>query len=139
MLALVMTVLHLIPGLSSLAQAWVSASYNAKVSILQAKIGGDVAVTQAMLQAQAIAEQSRVGALQAIAASKVLSFLTFGFATPWIIYEAKVVVWDNVLQLGSTPAIRGDVASWATVIITCLFGSGTIAHLGSMYFQRKDQ
>lgn len=139
MLAVIMTVLNLIPGLSSLAQAWVSASYNAKVAILQAKIGGDVAVTQAMLQAQAVSEQARVGALQAIASSKVLSFLIFGFASPWIIYEAKVVVWDNVLGWGSTPAIHGDVGSWATTIIACLFGSGTIAHLGNMYFQRKDQ
>jgi hypothetical protein len=139
MLALVMTFLHLIPGLSGIATAWVNASYNAKVAILQAKIGGDVSVTQSMLTAQAVAEQSRVGALQAIASSKVLSFLIFGFSTPWIIYEAKVVVWDNVLGWGSTPAIHGDVGSWATTIIACLFGSGTIAHIGSMYFNRRDQ
>jgi hypothetical protein len=137
MLGIVMTVLHLIPGLSGLAQTWVNASYNAKVSILQARIGGDVSVVQSMLTAQAVAEQARVGALQAIASSRVLSFLIFGFATPWIVYEAKVVVWDNVLGWGSTPAIHGDVGSWATTIIACLFGSGTIAHIGSMYFNRN--
>lgn len=139
MLGVIMTVLQLIPGLSGLAQAWVTASYNAKVAILQAKIGGDVSVTQSLLTAQAVAEQSRVGALQAIASSKVLSFLIFGFSTPWIIYEAKVVVWDNVLGLGSTPVIGGEVGSWATTIIACLFGSGTIAHIGSMYFNRSDK
>lgn len=139
MIAMIMTVLHLIPGLSGLATAWVTAAYNAKVAVTTAEIGGDVAVATTMVNAAAVAEHARVSALQVISGSKVLSVLILGFGSPWIVYEAKVVVWDNVLGWGSTPPIHGDVATWATTIITCLFGSGTIMHVGQMYFNRKDQ
>jgi hypothetical protein len=35
---------------------------------------------------------------------------------------AKCVVWDTMLGLGSTPALRGDIASWEGMIITWYFG-----------------
>lgn len=138
MLGIVMTVLHLIPGLSTLATGWVTAAYNAKVAITTAKIGGDVTVGAAMVNASVVAEETRVKGLQVIGSSWILSFLVVGFAVPWIIYEWRVVVWDNVWMVGatSTPAIKGDVASWATTIIGCLFGSGTVLAAGHMYFNR---
>jgi hypothetical protein len=139
MLAVVMTVLHLIPGLSSLATGWLTAAYNAKVAITTAQIGGDVTVATAIVNASAVSDQTRVKGLQVIAGSWVLSFLTLGFACPWIFYEAKVVVWDTCLGLGSTPAIHGAVIDWATTIITCLFGSGTVLTAGHMYFNRNSK
>jgi hypothetical protein len=66
-----------------------------------------------------------------------------GFAVPWIAYEWKVVVWDNIVcpwlfgAPGLTLPIKGDVATWATTIITCLFGSGTVLSAGHMYFNRN--
>jgi hypothetical protein len=44
------------------------------------------------------------------------------FAFAFIIYVWKVVVWDKMLGLGSTDALSGDVAQWATVVLTAYFG-----------------
>jgi len=139
MLGVVMTVLHLIPGLSTLATGWVAAAYNAKVAITTARIGGDVTMATTMVNAEAVAEHARIAGLQVIAGSKALLFLTLAFSLPWAAYEAKVVVWDTMLGWGSTPAIHGDVADWAKTIIACLFGSNTILATGHMFFNRKDQ
>lgn len=137
MLAAAMTILHLIPGLSGLATAWLTAAYNAKVAITTAQIGGDVSVATTMVNAAAVAEQTRVKGLQVIAGSWVLSFLTLGFAVPFMWYEAKVVIWDTCLGWGSTVAIHGAVIDWGGTIIACLFGSGTILTTGHMYFNRN--
>jgi len=139
MLGLLMTVLHLIPGLSGLATAWLTAAYNAKVAITTAQIGGDVSVATTMVNAAAISDQTRVGFWKVAASSNMMMFLIYGFSFPWIFYEAKVVVWDTCLGLGSTPAIHGDVIGWAGTIIACLFGSGTIVHAGELYFNRPQQ
>jgi hypothetical protein len=40
----------------------------------------------------------------------------------FVAYLAKVVVWDTMLGLGSTPAIRGDVGAWMGMIAIFLFG-----------------
>lgn len=139
MLGVIMTILHLIPGLSTLATGWVTAAYNAKVAITTARIGGDVTMATTMVNAAAVAEGARVRGLQAIAGSKALLFLTLGFALPWVAYEAKVVVWDTMLGWGVTNPIHGAVGDWATTIIACLFGSNTILATGHMFFNRKDQ
>ena len=138
MLGVFMTVLHLIPGLSSLATAWLTAAYSAKVAITTAQIGGDVAVATSMVNAAAVEQQARVGFWQVASSSNLMMFLIYGFSFPWIFYETKVVVWDTCLGWGSTPAVHGDVMGWATTIIACLFGSGTIMHAGSLYFHRPE-
>ena len=48
------------------------------------------------------------------------------FASAFIIYTWKVVVWDKVLGLGSTPALSGDVAQWAMIVLTAYFGGRSI-------------
>lgn len=127
----------IIPGLTGLAQSWVNKSYDAKVAITTAKIGGDRDVAVALVKAAAESEHSSVGRLQAIASSKGLMFLIIAFALPWVAYEWKVVVWDNILQLGTTPAIRGNVGEWGGVIIASLFGSGTVLAAARMYFNKQ--
>jgi hypothetical protein len=136
MLGIIMTVLHLIPGLSGLATSWLTAAYNARVAITTAQIGGDVEVATTMVNASAVVEHERVAGLQVVASSKVLMFLFVGFAFPWVFYETKVVIWDTCLGWGSTPAIHGAVIDWATTIISCIFGSATVMHAGEMYFNR---
>jgi len=42
-------------------------------------------------------------------------------AWPIIIYVWKVVVWDTVLGLGSTPILQGSVGEWSGIIITAYF------------------
>lgn len=41
-------------------------------------------------------------------------------------YVIKVVVWDSMLGLGETPAIRGTVGEWLGIILNFYVG-GTIA------------
>jgi hypothetical protein len=48
------------------------------------------------------------------------------FAAAFIIYTWKVVVWDKVLGLGSTPALSGDVAQWAMIVLTAYFGGRSL-------------
>jgi len=48
------------------------------------------------------------------------------FASAFIIYVWKVVVWDMVLGLGSTPALKGDVAQWAMIVLTAYFGGRSL-------------
>lgn len=137
------TIAAMIPGLSTVITSLTTAFFNAKVQLVTARIGGDVTVATALVTAASVAEHERVAGLSVIAGSKVLLFLTVGFALPWIIYEWKVVAIDNVFSpwlLGhptSTLPIYGAVADWAKTIIGCLFGSGTALTVGHMFFNRN--
>lgn len=42
-----------------------------------------------------------------------------------LLYEGKIVIWDTMLGLGSTPAVHGDVAVWMSLSISFFMG-GTI-------------
>ena len=48
------------------------------------------------------------------------------FAFAFIIYVWKVVVWDKVLGWGTTDALSGEVAQWATVVLTAYFGGRSL-------------
>ena len=48
------------------------------------------------------------------------------FAFAFVIYVWKVVVWDKVLALGSTDPLSGDVAHWATIVLTAYFSGRSI-------------
>lgn len=138
MLSFGLAVLNMIPGLSSLITGITSAYFNSKVELAQARIGGDTAVAIATIRAAAVEDATSVNRLRVIGGSWVLSFLVIGFSLPYMIYEWQCVVYDKVLMHGttSTDALGGDISAWATVIITCLFGSGTALTAGHMYFNR---
>lgn len=44
-------------------------------------------------------------------------------------FYAKCVVWDTALGLGTTPALRGDVATWSGLVIVCYFGKRGIENV----------
>lgn len=46
-----------------------------------------------------------------------------------VAYFAKIVVWDVVLGLGSTDPLRGEVATWANLIIVSYFGKRTFENV----------
>ncbi len=48
------------------------------------------------------------------------------FASAFIIYVWKVVVWDKVLGLGVTDPLSGDVAQWAMIVLTAYFGGRSL-------------
>ena len=47
----------------------------------------------------------------------------------FVLYFGKVVVWDVMLGLGSTPALHGDVANWMGLIAMFLFGKRGIENV----------
>lgn len=117
--------------------------YNAKVQITTKRLGVTADVAKQLVSGIVAEGQVRVSFLQAVAQSPFLMFLVGGFATPWIIYEWKAVVWDNIVHkwlygvYGFTPPIEGTVGTWAGVIIGGIFGTGSVMALGQMYFNRK--
>lgn len=44
-----------------------------------------------------------------------------------LLYVGKVVIWDTMLGLGSTPAVRGDVATWMSLIISFFMGGQVVS------------
>ncbi len=137
MLSAILALIGAIPGIGSVVTAITTAVFNAKVNITTAKIGGDVAVATALVKASETEAHERTAALSVIAGSTVLTILVVGFATPLMIFEWKIVLYDNILGLGSTDPIRGQVGDWASLIISFVFGAPTSLALGNMWFNRK--
>lgn len=138
MLAAVVAILNCIPGLSAIITSITSAYFNSKVQLTQARIGGDVTVATALVAAAAHADATNVDRLKVIAGSWILSFLTVGFAVPYMIYEWQCIVYDKLWMDGhhKTDPLTGDISAWGTTIIGCLFGAGTVLTAGHMYFNR---
>ena len=130
-------ILALIPGLNTLVTSITTAFFNAKVQITQAKIGGDRDVAVKLVQAAAQADHENTARLSIIAGNKFLTFLLIAMATPLVVYEWKVIVYDTILGWGSTPAVKGQVADWGNTIIYFLFGSPTVMGIGKMWFNRR--
>lgn len=129
---------NLIPGLSTMITALTAAYFNSKVQLTSARLGADTTVATALVSASAHSEAYGVDRLKVIGSSWVLMALTVGFATPYIIYEWQCIVYDKVLMHGATTTdpLGGDLSAWATTIIGCLFGSGTVLTAGHMFFNR---
>lgn len=140
MIGFLATIAGMIPGIAKIVEALTNSYFNAKVTMTTARIGGDVNVARALIQASAQSEATGVERLKVLSGSWPLVMLVVGFALPWIIYEWKVVVWDVVFAHythGTTDVIRGNVGDWAGVIIASLFGSSTVLAAGHMYFNRN--
>lgn len=80
----------------------------------------ELAVQQAEIQAQ---NQLRIAEIGRWSEPDHLAAYIF------VAYLAKVVVWDTMLGLGSTPAIKGDVATWLGMIAMFLFGKRGIENV----------
>ncbi|WP_441235674.1 hypothetical protein [Bradyrhizobium sp. 930_D9_N1_4] len=46
-----------------------------------------------------------------------------------LVFFAKCVIWDTVLGLGSTPALKGDVSIWAGLVMSFYFGKRTFENV----------
>lgn len=138
MISAIIAFFNMIPGLSTMITSLTTSYFNSKVQLTSARLGADTTIAAAVVCAAAKAEATSVDRLKVIGGSWVLSFLTVGFALPYMIYEWQCVVYDKLWMDGhhATDALTGDIASWATVIIGCLFGSGTVITAGHMYFNR---
>lgn len=134
-----------IPAITGGVTAFTQAYYNAKVQITTARIGGDVNVAKQLVTGVVAEGQTRVEFLKVVAQSPFLMAIVGAFAFPWIVYEWKVVLWDNVLCFaiygvyGFTPAIKGTVGDWAGLIIGGIFGAGSVMAVGHAYFNRSER
>lgn len=132
MLAAIMAFLGIIPGVGKVIEGITGAMFDAKVKMLVARTNMTRDVAVETIKAAAVDRQAHAAEMAAVAGSTVLSLLIVAFAAPVVIFEFKVVVWDNVLGLGSTPEIHGSVATWMNTIINWVFGSSTALAAGSM-------
>jgi len=46
-----------------------------------------------------------------------------------LVFFAKCVIWDTVLGLGTTPALKGDVSVWAGMVMGFYFGKRTFENV----------
>lgn len=126
-----LSLLNLIPGISSVIQFVVGKVLDSKVAMYQTRMGVTKEVAIAAIQAEAAANQAKIGWLNAVAGSRFLQLIVFGFAGPWIIYGWKVIVWDNIIHkffwdaYGFTPPITGLVGEWAGIILGGIFVTST--------------
>ena len=135
MLGVLTTILGLIPGLSNLVQFFIGKYYDSKVQIYMARTGATKEVAVAAIGAVVGEEQAATARLSTIAGSKVLSFILLAFAVPLAIYWNKIILYDILWCAGqcSTDPLRGEIATWASTVTWCLFGSPTVlaaTHLG---------
>ena len=134
-----------IPAITGGFNNFVSKYYDAKVQITAARIGGDVNVARALVSGVVAEGQTRVEFLKTVSQSKFPTRSSGGFAGPWIVYEWKVVVWDNIVcpyafgRACFTPTITGLVADWSGVILAGIFGTASVTALGQMFFNRKER
>lgn len=140
MFAGIVAILTAIPGIGAIITGITGKMFDAKVALVQARIGGDKEVATKLVTAATTADHENTTRLGILASNKVLTLLLVAFAAPLVIFEWKVIVWDKVfgaLTDGSTDAIGGQVADWATTIIGFIFGSATAMGLGKMWFGRN--
>lgn len=139
MLTGILAFFQAVPALMGGVTNFTNKYYDAKVQITTAQIGGDVKVAEQLVSGVVKEGETRVEFLKAVGQSKFLSFLIGGFATPFMVYIWKVVVWDIVIMAGtvSTDPIKGNVADWGGLIIASIFGSATVMGAGHLFFNRK--
>ena len=46
-----------------------------------------------------------------------------------LVFFAKCVLWDTILGLGTTPALKGDVSIWAGLVMSFYFGKRTFENV----------
>lgn len=145
MLTAILAFFQAIPAITGGINNFVSKYYDAKVEITKARVGGDVNVATQLVTGVVAEGQTRVEFLKVVSQSKFLMWLVGGFAFPWIAYEWKVVLWDNMVCFwiygiyGFTPTIKGLVADWAGVILAGIFGTGGVMAVGQMFFNRRER
>lgn len=96
------------------------ASGNTSERIAADLAGRELVAQQAEIQAQT---QLRIAQIGKWSEPEHLAGYIF------VAYIAKVVVWDSMLGLGSTPPIKGAVGDWMALIAVFLFGKRGIENV----------
>lgn len=82
-------------------------------------------------ETQRIAADERLAFLQAKMASQQIggrwiTFIQIGFALPFVLYNAKLIVWDKMLGWGVTDPLSPALYDLQTVIIGFFFVTSTV-------------
>lgn len=128
-----------LPVIGTMVTTFFNAMFNAKVEITRAKIGGDRDVAVALVKASEAQAHEDGVKLGIFASNKFLTVLLLLAATPLVIFEWKIIVWDTILGWGTTDAVKGQVAEWGNTVWYFLFGAPTVMGLGKMWFSRSDK
>jgi hypothetical protein len=90
------------------------------VSLEKFKVDGqvDIALVQANLQV--------FQAQMDLAKSKAMQVLIAAFGLPTAFYYGKCLTWDAALHLGTTDALKGDVATMSMLIVGFIFAHSAI-------------
>lgn len=132
MIQAILAFFSVIPGLGKVAENVTAAVYDAKVRMLAARTGTTRDVAVQTIQAASADYHTHATIMQTIAGVGPLLWLVVAFAVPIVAYETKVIVWDTMLDLGTTEPIKGQVAEWMNTIINWLFGASTALAAGGM-------
>lgn len=73
--------------------------------------------------------EARRAVLVAESGTKINAFVRAGFALPFVIYNAKLVIWDKVLGLGVTDPLSRDLFQVELACIGFYFLYDTVARL----------
>lgn len=125
--------LAMIPGVLPIIEYF----FKAKADVEVARVNAYKETGVAAVQASAIEAEGRAKTWGFISGNKLLVLLVIAFAGPIVVFEWKVVVWDTVLQLGSTAPVKGQVGDWMNVIIGSIFGSSTVLAVSQLWWTTK--
>ena len=89
------------------------------------RIAADLASRELEVQQTEIAAQNQLRIAQVGKWSEPEHLASYIF----VAYLGKVVIWDSILGLGSTPPIKGAVGEWMALIAMFLFGKRTIENV----------
>jgi len=101
-------------------------AYRAKLTAenTSEKIAADLAARELQVESREREVQAQIVAAEQGAWYTALPRPLFAYA--FVIYAWKVAVWDAVFGLGTTAALSGDVAQWATIVLTAYFGGRSL-------------
>jgi hypothetical protein len=133
MWAIIQTILSFIPGFTNILESW----FKAKADVELAKVKANEAVGSEAVKAAAQEADGRAKTWGVIGASSLLTWLVIILAMPIAVFEWKVVIWDTVLQWGTTDPIKGQVADWMNTIIASLFASSTVLATAQLWWTTK--
>lgn len=102
-------------------------AYNAKLKAgnVESKIAADLAAGEIVAQTAETQAQTqlKIAEIGHYWEPEKLAFYVV------LIYFAKCVLWDTILGLGTTGALKGDVSIWAGMIMGFYFGKRTFENV----------
>ncbi len=96
------------------------------------KIAADLAVRELDVQVAEVQAQSALKIAEVghwYEPEKLFAYVT-------LIFYAKCLIWDKVLGLGSTDAVRGEIAEWAGYVMAFYFGKRGIENVARIVGNR---